>query len=151
MSESPTAGAARSQPRLAEVMVGLELPSIRMPFSLTTVVATALATRDFQPVHHDLQRARSLGSESVFVNTHTAAGCLERLVMEWAGPDAFLKSLKLRLGVPHYAGDELVLGGLVASVDVSQRLVKVDVVGRNSLGDHVTGEVTVRLAERSDE
>lgn len=134
---------------LANVRVGLELPTISLPFPLTTVVATAIATRDYQPVHHDLEQARRLGSTTVFSNTHTAAGCLERLVMQWAGPNAFLKSLKLRLGSPNYAGHTLTLKGTVVGVDAAARLVKVDVVGTNAIGHHVTGEVTVRLPEQA--
>ena len=138
---------SKSGVRLADVKVGQELPSIRLPFPLTIVVATAIATRDYQPVHHDVELARRLGSDTVFTNTHTAAGCLERLVMEWAGPNAFLKSLKLRLGVPNYAGDELLLKGKVSSIDAVHRLITVDLVGSNSRGNHVTGEVTVRWSE----
>lgn len=148
MSDTTDRGAASAVGvGIDDVSVGQALPPIRLPFPLTSVVATALATRDYQPVHHDLERARHLGSDSVFTNTHTAAGCLERVVMEWAGPNAFLKSLKLRLGVPNHAGDELLLSGTVAAVDVAERLVTVDVVGRNGRGNHVTGQVTVRLLE----
>ena len=114
--------------RVRDVRVDQELPSIRMAVTITSVVATAFATRDYQPVHHDLHRARALGNDSVFTNTHTTAGYLEQLVMRWAGPNAFLKILKLRLGVPNYAGDELVLKGKVSAIDLST--CRVTVAGR---------------------
>jgi len=132
---------------IADVSVGQELPAIRVPVTITSVMATAVATRDYQPVHHDLMLAQANGSETVFTNTHTAAGYLERLVMQWAGPNAFLKRLKFRMGGPNYAGDELILKGKIIACDTDSRCVTVAAVGTNAHGDHVTGEVVVQLAE----
>ncbi len=135
--------------RFADVKQGQVLPAIRVPITITSVMATALATRDYQPVHHDLERARALGSQTVFTNTHTTAGYLERLVMQWAGPNAFLKSLKLRLGVPSYAGDELVLGGTVVAIDAASARVTIKASGSNSLGEHVSAELVVTWPEQA--
>ena len=135
--------------RFADVRQGQVLPAIRVPISVTSAMATALATRDYQPVHHDLERARALGSQTVFTNTHTTAGYLERLVMQWAGPNAFLKSVKLRLGVPSYAGDELVLGGTVVATDAASGRVTIKASGSNSLGEHVTAELVVTWPEQA--
>ena len=135
--------------RFSDLQINQALPAIRVPVTVTSVMATALATRDYQPVHHDLERARSLGGTTVFTNTHTAAGYLERLVMQWAGPNAFLKRLKLRLGVPNYAGDELVLTGTVTATEAATRRVTVAAKGSNSLGDHVTAELVVQWPEDS--
>ncbi|MES2482253.1 MAG: MaoC/PaaZ C-terminal domain-containing protein [Pseudomonadota bacterium] len=131
----------------ASMAVGQPLPSLRVPITVTSVAAAAIATRDYQPVHHDLERARALGSQTVFTSTHTTAAYLERLVLQWAGPTAFLKSLKLRLGVPNYAGDELVLDGQVTAIDAATRQVSVAAVGRNSRGDHVTASLVVEIKE----
>jgi len=136
---------------LNQVTVGQPIPTIQMHFPLTTVVATAIATRDYQPVHHDLELAKNLNGNTVFINTHTVAGCLERLVMSWVGPNAFLKKIKLRMGTLHHAGDILVLSGKVTMIDMKNKSITVDVVGRNSLGEHVTGEVTVRLLGNSND
>lgn len=136
--------------RLSAVRVNQELPAIRVPVTITSTMATALATRDYQPVHHDLEHARAMGSESVFTNTYATAGYLERLVMQWAGAGAFLKSLKLRLGVPNYAGDEMLLTGKVTAIDLATRQVTVAATGRNSRGDHVTAELVVKLPENSN-
>jgi acyl dehydratase len=133
--------------RFAGMAVGQKLPSLRVPITVTSVAAAAIATRDYQPVHHDLERARLLGSQTVFTSTHTTAAYLERLVLQWAGPTAFLKSLKLRLGVPNYAGDELVLDGQVTAIDAALRQVSIAAVGRNSRGEHVTASLVVQIKE----
>jgi acyl dehydratase len=133
--------------RFSDIRPGQELPGLRIALTPTLVMAAALATRDYQPVHHDADRARALGSETVFTSTHTATAYLERLVLQWAGPGAFLRSLKLRLGVPNYAGDELQLAGRVAAVDAERRQVTVVAVGTNSRGEHVTAQVVVQIQE----
>lgn len=130
-------------PSLAGIQPGDALPEIVFPLTVTRIVATAIATRDYQPVHHDLERARALGSEHVFVNTHTTAGLLERMVFEWAGPDAAVKRVAFRLGTPNYAGDSMTLSGHVETVDTQAGLVTVAVKGVNEHGTHVEGTVDV--------
>ncbi|MDQ3944808.1 MAG: beta-hydroxyacyl-ACP dehydratase, partial [Actinomycetota bacterium] len=91
--------------------------------------------------------AQARGSKTIFTNILTSNGYCLRYVTDWTGPDAVVKSSKIRLGVPNYAGDTLTLRGTVSAVQSTDdgRLVAVDVVGTNSLGDHVTGTVTVLL------
>ncbi len=130
----------------AIIRAGDELPAIEIALSATGIVAAALATRDFQPVHHDAERAVSHGNAGILLNTHATAGYLERLVMQWAGPEAFLKSVKFRLGVPSYVGDTLVLRGTVVAPPDTAGVVQIAVTGTNSRGTHVEGDVVVQLA-----
>ncbi len=122
--------------------VGEVLPELKITADPTFVVSTALATRDFQDVHHDRDKAIERGSKDIFVNILTDTGLVQRFVTDWAGPSAVLSSIALRLGVPWYAYDTLTLTGTVA--DVSGESVTVEVVGTDSLGDHITA--TVRLS-----
>lgn len=123
--------------------VGTELPQLRIEATPTFVVSTAIATRDFQDVHHDRDRAVALGSKDIFVNILTSTGLVQRFVTDWAGPAAVVKAIAIRLGVPCYAYDTLVFSGRVTAVDGDVHTV--EVVGANSLGNHVTGTVTVVL------
>ncbi len=137
--------------RFSRVQPGEALPELRVPVTVTSVMAGAIATRDYQPVHHDLERARAMGSETVFSSTHSTAAYLERLALQWAGPTAFLKSLKLRLGVANYAGDELVLTGRVTAVDADKRQASLKAAGHNSRGEHVTATLVVEFKEQPRE
>lgn len=123
--------------------VGTELPPLTITATPTFVVSTALATRDFQDVHHDRDLAHSKGSKDIFVNILTDTGLVQRYITDWAGQRAQIRSIKLRLGVPWYAYDTLTLSGTVSAVD--DDLVTVDVVGTDSLGKHVTSVVTLVL------
>ncbi|MGH3431242.1 MAG: MaoC family dehydratase [Thermocrispum sp.] len=122
---------------------GDELKPLVIEVTPTFVISTALATRDFQDVHHDRDAAVARGSRDIFLNILTDTGLVQRLVTDWAGPQALIRSVKIKLGVPCYAGDTLTLSGRVSAVDGPD--VVVDVVGRCSLGDHITGTVRVRL------
>jgi hypothetical protein len=129
----------------ATVDVGTQLPELAIEVTPTFVVSTALATRDFQDVHHDRDRAVARGSKDIFVNILTTTGLVQRYVTDWAGPRARIGSIDIRLGVPCYAYDTLTFSGTVTERDGDTLLLAV--VGRVSLGDHVTGKVTLRWEE----
>lgn len=125
--------------------VGEALPRQEIPLTRTMIVATAIASRDYQDVHHDPDLAQERGSKDIFMTILTSNGLAERYVREWAGPAARVKRLKIRLGVPNYPGDTMVLTGEVASVDSPR--IEVTVRGENSLGTHLSGSVTVEVPE----
>jgi acyl dehydratase len=127
-----------------KVEVGSSLPELAIPLTRTLIVATALATRDFQDVHHDPALAVERGSKDVFMNILTTNGLVGRFVTDWAGPQASLRRIAIRLGASNYPGDVLTLTGEVISNE--DGVVTVKVRGANSLGDHVTGTVTVARA-----
>lgn len=123
------------------VEVGTRLPELSLYGDPTFIVSTAIATRDYQDVHHDRDKAQAKGSKDIFVNILTDTGLVQRYVTDWAGPTAFIKSIGLRLGVPWYAYDTVIFKGEVTAVD--DGLVTVKVVGSNSLGDHVIATATL--------
>jgi hypothetical protein len=123
--------------------VGTSLPSLHLDVSPTFVISTAIATRDFQDVHHDRDQAVRRGSKDIFLNILTTTGLVQRYVTDWAGPRAMVLGIAIRLGVPCYAYETLTFTGTV--IEVTGGVHVVDVVGRNSLGNHVTGTVRVRL------
>ena len=129
--------------RFDEVRVGDELPELVVPITTTLIVAGAIASRDYQDVHHDEALARRRGTPGIFMNILTTNGLVGRYVTDWAGPDATVRRIAIRLGVPNFAGDTLRLTGRVTAA--SDGTVEVEVCGRNRLGDHVTGTVVVAL------
>ncbi|MDT7570775.1 MAG: 3-oxo-4,17-pregnadiene-20-carboxyl-CoA hydratase beta subunit [Actinomycetota bacterium] len=127
--------------------VGEALPELVIEASVRNIVSTAIASRDFQDVHHDVGMAQERGSKTIFTNILTSNGYCLRYVTDWTGPEAVVKKAAIRLGVPNYAGDTMTMSGTVEAVEslTEGELVTVAVRGRNSLGDHVTGTVTVLL------
>ena len=119
------------------------LPDRVIDVTPTFVIASALATRDFTDVHHDRDRAVERGARDIFVNILATTGLVQRYVCDWAGPDAVVRAISIRLGVPCHAGDMLTLTGQVTASDGAKRVVSV--TGRCGLGDHVTGTVRIEV------
>jgi hypothetical protein len=127
---------------------GTALPEVTIEVTPTFVVSTALATRDFQDVHHDRDRAVAGGAKDIFLNILTSTGLVQRYVSDWAGPGAVVRAVAIRLGVPCPAHTTLILSGQVTQREGAD--VTVSVVGRVSNGVHVAGTVTLRLAETEE-
>jgi acyl dehydratase len=127
------------------VRAGDRLPPLEIPVTRTLIVAGALASRDYQDVHHDPERARQKGAPDVFMNILTTNGLVGRYVTDHFGPAAVLRKVAIRLGAPNHPGDTMVLTGRVEEVDGDTAVVRV--TGANGLGTHVTGTVTLTLPE----
>nr|WP_175439457.1 MaoC family dehydratase [Streptomyces vilmorinianum] len=122
---------------------GDALPPLEIPITRTLIVAGAVASRDYQDVHHDAELAREKGSPDIFMNILTTNGLVGRYITDHLGPRAVLRKVAIRLGAPNYPGDTMTLTGTVT--DVERETVRIRVVGANGLGHHVTGTVTVAL------
>ena len=123
--------------------VGDKLPELKIPITAKLIVGGALSTRDFQDVHHDYARAQQLGSPDIFMNILTTQGLLYRYIQDWAGSDVQLKSLKIKLGVPNYPGDEMEITGRIKELDSKASQLILAIEGNNQLGTHVTAEATI--------
>jgi len=125
--------------------VGDSLPELSIDITARLIVAGAIASRDYQDVHHDKTAAQALGSPDIFMNILTTNGLVGRYVTDWAGQGARLTDVSIKLGVPNFPGDTMVFSGEVTTVDEGDATVVVGIVGKNKLGNHVTGTVTVAL------
>ncbi len=129
----------------SSVSVGDELPPLSIPLTRTLITATAIATRDYQEVHHDPGIAQERGSKDIIMNILTTNGFVGRFITDWAGPNSMIRSVKVRLGAPNYPGDTMVMTGSVTSTDSETNTVTIAVRGANGLGDHVNATVEVVL------
>ncbi|MGW5273256.1 MaoC family dehydratase [Streptomyces sp. NPDC004044] len=124
--------------------VGEELAPLAVAVTRTLIVAGAIASRDYQDVHHDAELAQQKGSPDIFMNILTTNGLVGRYVTDHFGPSAVLHKVAIRLGAPNYPGDTMVLSGTVTALG-DDGTAEVSVVGANGLGRHVTGKVTVSV------
>lgn len=130
---------------LSSISVGEKLPPLEVPLSRTLIVATAIASRDYQDVHHDPELAKKRGSPDIFMNILTTNGFVGRFVTDWTGPEAQIRKVDIRLGAPNYPGDTMTIEGSVTAIDEDAGTIEVSLRGRNGIGDHVTGKVLVAL------
>ena len=133
--------------RSSEIAVGDELPPFELAVTPTVIVAGAIASRDFMPAHHDREFARGQGAPDMFMNILTTNGYVSRFITDWAGPEAMLRKIAIRLGAPAIPGQPLRFTGQVAStsLDGDECLIEVAVRAANELGDHLTGSVLLSL------
>jgi acyl dehydratase len=131
--------------RFSDVTIGDELPGLDVPLTASIIVGGALASQDFTPVHHDRSAAQAQGMQDVFMNILTTNGYVGRYVTDWAGPDAAIRQLSVKLGGPNLPGDTMKMSGKVVEADAEAGTVGVDVVGKNAWGNHVEGRVVVAL------
>jgi acyl dehydratase len=129
--------------KLSDVNVGDSLPELAIPLTVSLIVGGALASRDYTPVHHDKAAAQAAGMQDVFMNILTTNGLVGRFVTDWAGPDATIRNVNIRLGTPNLPGDTMTFSGAITAKEGDE--VVVDVTGKNGWGNHVTGTVRVAL------
>jgi acyl dehydratase len=130
-----------------EVQVGDELPALAIDVTATVIVAGAIASRDFMPVHHDRDYANAQGAPDIFMNILSTTGHCSRFLTDWAGPEAMVTRLAIRLGAPTFPGTTLTFTGRVVGTarEGDEGLVDVELRATNDLGDHVTGTATLSL------
>jgi acyl dehydratase len=132
------------------LQVGDELPPMVINVTPTRVVAGAIASRDFMPVHHDRDFANQQGAPDIFMNILSDTGYCSRFLTDWAGPEAMVERLAIRLGVPVFPGFTLTYTGTVTATSERDGLGVVEVEFRavDDLGDHITGTATLNLPIR---
>jgi len=133
--------------RSSDITVGDELATFELAVTSTVIVAGAIASRDFMPAHHDAEFARSQGAPDLFMNILTTNGYVSRFITDWAGPEAMIRKIAIRLGAPAVPGQPLRFSGQVskASHEGDECVFEVAVRAANELGDHLTGSVIVSL------
>jgi acyl dehydratase len=134
----------------ADIDVGDEVPPLEIALTTTMIVAGAIASRDFMPVHHDRDYATKQGSPNLFMNILTSNGYCVRFLTDWAGPEAMVTKLSIRLGVPSFPDDPLRFTGSVTGKTQGlngENFVEVTFQAANSLGNHVSGTAVVSLLD----
>jgi acyl dehydratase len=137
----------RATVEFAALRVGDELQPMVIEVTPTRIVAGAIASRDFMPVHHDRDYANQQGAPDIFMNILSDTGYCSRFLTDWAGPDAMITRLAIRLGVPVFPGHTLTYTGSITDLrrDGDDGIVEVELRATNELGEHVGGTATINL------
>ena len=130
-----------------DISAGDQLTPLVLSMTATRIVAGAIATRDFMPVHHDRDYANTQGAPDIFMNILSSTAYCSRFLTDWAGPDTMVRRLAIRLGVPVFPNSTLTFTGTVTGTSPAgdEGLVEVEFRATNDLGDHVTGTATLSL------
>jgi acyl dehydratase len=136
-----------TSPPFAGIRAGDSLPELVIEVTATRIVAGAIASRDFMPVHHDKTYANLQGAPDIFMNILSDTGYCSRFLTDWAGPEAMIKRLDIRLGVPLFPGTTLTYQGSVTATreEGEEGIVELSLAGTTSLGNHVNGTAVLSL------
>lgn len=129
------------------LQVGDALIPMVIPLTATRIVAGAIASRDFMPVHHDRDYANQQGAPDIFMNILSDTAYCSRFLTDWAGPDAMVRRLAIRLGVPVFPGHTLTYTGEVTDLvrEGGEGFVEIQLQATSDLGEHIGGTATLSL------
>lgn len=132
-------------PDLSRVAVGDRLPGLTVRFTRETLVRYAGASTDFNPIHYSNHYAAQVGLPGVIAHGMLTMGSALRVVTDWVGDPARVRSYFVRFTKPVVVpddtdGTEVVFGGVVQAVD--DRLATISI-------EAVSGELKVLGAARA--
>jgi hypothetical protein len=129
------------------IQVGDALKPMDIHLTPTIVAATAIASMDFMPVHHDKDYALAQFAPDIFLNILSSNGFVSRFLTDWAGPEAWVKKINIKLGVPAVPNQVLKFTGQVLNkIEADNEcMIEVSVQAANDSGNHVTGTATITL------
>jgi acyl dehydratase len=135
-----------------DVKPGDDLPACTRLMTTTTVIAAAVASRDFAPMHHDLRAARNAGVRDIFVNYLTSGGLAAKYLTDWSRPCGELRHIRFNLMTPCCAGDTLTLTGTVRGKSVVKEEPCVNVGFSMGIeeGPHCRGEAMIALPQAGE-
>ncbi len=133
--------------KFSEINEGDELPVYNREITRTTIVATAIASRDFTPVHHDHNVAQEAGAKDIFLNILSTGGFIGKFITDWSGPEGELKKMVINLGMTVFPGDTVMHTGKIARkyTEGNENLVDVEYALSVEMGPHAWGTATVIL------
>ena len=134
--------------QISELKQGDTLPEISIPITLQRLVMEAGANRDLSLIHHDTKVAQATGAPDAFANTFFLIGMFERLMREWAGPQARIRKIgPLRMMIFNAVGDTVQFKGVVESVDAASGRVSLDMWVESERGKTVTSKAVLEVKD----
>jgi acyl dehydratase len=132
--------------RYDEVRVGTELPPLPTdPISRLTLALYCGASGDHNPIHVDIDFARSAGLDDVFAHGMLGMAYLARLVTGWV-PQRSIRALDTRFVAITHVGDRITCSGIVAE-KLADRQVRLTLSATDQSSIvKLTGEAVVELA-----
>ena len=133
--------------KFSEINEGDELPVYNREITRTTIVATAIASRDFTPVHHDHDVAQKAGAKDIFLNILSTGGFVGKFLTDWSGPEGEIKKMVINLGMTVFPGDAVVHTGKIAKkyTEGNENLIDVEYALSVEMGPHAWGTATLAL------
>ncbi len=130
----------------SDVAVGQELPPLALPpVDRTTLALFAGASGDHNPIHVDIDFAKSAGMPDVFAHGMLSAAWLARMLTNWV-PQSAIRSLDVRFAALTHVGDRITCTGRITEKleQQGQRCVRLQLATADAAGGvKLTGEALI--------
>lgn len=134
---------------LAGVNVGYELPPLELaPVNRTTLALFGCASGDLNPIHLDLDFARTAGMPDVFAQGMLGMAWLGRMLTRWV-PQSRLRRFDVRFQAITHLGNAIVCRGRVTRISrvERERCASIEVSAANQFGQiKILGNALISLA-----
>lgn len=104
-----------------QIQVGDQLPTREVRLTRADVVRYSGASTDFNPIHFSDRHARAIGLDGVIAHGMWTMGAAVQVVTDWVGDAGRIVDYGTRFTkpvvVPHGAGAEIAVAGVVKSLD----------------------------------
>ena len=117
----------------SSVKVGDELPEKIIKLTRQDLVNYAGVSGDLNPIHWDDEIAKQVGLDTAIAHGMLTMGTALRLVTDWAGDPARVRSYFVRFTKPVVVpddadGTEVAFGGVVSAIDGSEVTIAIEAV-----------------------
>ena len=129
---------------------GQEIPPLRFPITLKTMVLAVCGTRDFMPYHHHSEYSKSLGNRDMFVNTMFEQALFGRFVTDWLGAESDFRETTLQMVGQICPGDVALIEGKVTRLarEGADAIAVIDMTASTDLGLAARATATMAVASR---
>ena len=134
-------------PTFESLKVGDEIPALKIPpVSRHTLALYCGASGDHNPIHVDMDYAKSAGLDDVIAHGMLSAGYLARMLTDWV-PQSAIRSMNNRFTAMTYIGDSVTCTGKVVEKfeKGNEKLVRLEMQAHTPEAQTIIAEAVIAL------
>ena len=134
-------------PTFESLKVGDEIPALKtLPVSRHTLALYCGASGDHNPIHVDLDYAKSAGLDDVIAHGMLSAGYLARMLTDWV-PQSAIRSMNNRFTAMTHIGDSVTCKGKVVEKfeKGNEKLVRLEMEAHTPEAQTIIAEAVIAL------
>ena len=134
-------------PTFESLNVGDEIPALKIPpVSRHTLALYCGASGDHNPIHVDLDYAKSAGLDDVIAHGMLSAGYLARMLTDWV-PQSVIRSINNRFTAMTHIGDSVTCTGkVVEKIEKgNEKLVRLEMQAHTPEAQTIIAEAVIAL------
>ena len=134
-------------PTFKSLKVGDEIPALKIPpVSRHTLALYCGASGDHNPIHVDLDYAKSAGLNDVIAHGMLSAGYLARMLTDWV-PQSTIRSINNRFTAMTHIGDSVTCTGKIVEKfeEGNEKLVRLEMQAHTPQAQTIIAEAVIAL------